>query len=308
MGDYRMWLWIFGSLGVSLVYSVKLLYKTLLLYIQSIILLVHLGVVLSMTPNFNNGWHTNKGRTLRVFPPKISSHIVLTQNQLSFGHLGTFFTIWLLKRLPHVSLNKWINLTTATCSVLRRSSMIWWVPRHSCPLTSSDSLWSFVVLSIFPRLFDLRTGTHIVIVCCVPPLQSWQWLVEMAVGTTRKPSFMKVNFVTLLFYVNNRALWKVVKPKVLGKSCSLSAASNSSVRRSNVTDIVQNDPPPQTVACAAACHWLDCDVPFSCPSPCLSLSAGLMASPAELSSFWKKRKVSCLDQRHGKLVLETDSL
>lgn len=114
------------------------------------------------------------------FPKKFSSHIVLTQNQLSFGHLGTLFTIWLLKRLPRVSLNKWINLTTVTCSVLRRSSMIWWVPCHSCPLMSSDSLWSYIVLSIFPRLFGLRTGTHIVIVCCVPPLQSWQWLVEMA--------------------------------------------------------------------------------------------------------------------------------
>lgn len=39
---------------------------------------------------------------------------------------------------------------------------------------------------------------------------------------------------------------------------------------------------------------------------CLCLSAVLRASPMGLSSFWKKRKVSCPGQRCGELVWRTD--
>lgn len=74
---------------------------------------------------------------------------------------------------------------------------------------------------------------------------------------------------------------------------------------------MQNDPPkPQCVplpifGCVVTpvlwCHSL--------PLPrlvCLCLSTMLRASPMGLSSFWKKRKVSCPGQRCGELVWRTD--
>lgn len=51
-------------------------------------------------------------------------------------------------------------------------------------------------------------------------------LKEMAVGTTRKPSCLEVNFVTLVeFCKTDNFLEKELKPKLLGKSCSYSYLS-----------------------------------------------------------------------------------
>lgn len=181
-----------------------------------------------------------------------------------------------------------------TCSALRRSlisdecraTAVPWRPLTSCDPT-------LLYQSIFPRLCGLTTGTHMVIGRCVPPLQSWQWACRDGCRHYKETFLYEgKRRNSVVFCVNKRAPWKGVKPKVLGKSCSfinsLLAASNSSVRKSNVTDIVQNVPTPQTVACATACLWLDCDVPCS-----LSLTSSVcwaygQSSRAQL--FLKKEK------------------
>ncbi len=52
-------------------------------------------------------------------------------------------------------------------------------------------------------------------------------LVEMVVGTTRKPSSLEVNFVTLfMFCKTDSFLWEGLKPKPLGKSYSYISISH----------------------------------------------------------------------------------
>lgn len=74
-----------------------------------------------------------------------------------------------------------------------------------------------------------------------------------------------------------------------------------------------NPLPPNLSVCATARLWLCCNprvvmsLPPS-PSPRLSLSVWCSRGPVPvvLSSFWKKRKVSCLGRRCGGLVWTTD--
>lgn len=145
-------------------------------------------------------------------------------------------------------------------------------------------------------------------------------IVEMVVGTTRKPSSLEVNFVTLfIFCKTNTFLWAGRKPKPLGKSYSYTHCQQSPTnqnKKSNGTGKVQNDAPHPPSQNLSVCHCLSlavllppyCDV---APSFSLTLSVCLLAvlrtSPIGLSSSWKKRKVSCPDPRCAELALRTDS-
>lgn len=95
------------------------------------------------------------------------------------------------------------------CSVLRGSLGSDSSHHSLTPLTSSDFLWSHIVPSVFPQpLWPDNRDAHSNCTLCSTSAELAVGFSEMAVGTTRRPPFMKVNFVTLLCFTSTNELYE----------------------------------------------------------------------------------------------------
>ena len=156
-----------------------------------------------------------------------------------------------------------------------------------------------------------------------PSLQSWQWASRdghrhyketfLFGGKLCDPVHVLLGLISFYERSWSQSLWG--SPDLIFPSLTVSSRQLISQEKSNGTDKVQNDPPPpsQTSTCATARLWL-------CRSPCSVMSLPPLPSPSSLSvfllrpgtvqqvlsSFWKKRKVSCPGLKGGELAWRTD--
>lgn len=177
--------------------------------------------------------------------------------------------------------------------------IFWCTARSHCPHLLPHSCRVPIHPPVFPQTpwpdnWDAYSDSLYIV---FPLYRVGSGLEEMVVGTTRKPSSLEVNFVTLFMICKTDSfLQEGLKPKPLGKSYSYISIFHChqliSAEKSNGTDKVQRWP-PQTSVCAATRLWLCC-YPCTVISLASSVSVCLLCSgPVQWgSALFEKREKS----------------